>query len=781
MSYSPAFLDLIGQPNAVRVYLVTVSPFAIVTGMMASQASGNRLLAGVGTFSALLPGDALNLSRPSLADAPITITEVAEDGASVTISGVTLADAAAAACMLAGLVTRYFSTGGYNSSPTDTPANVHYEDGVENALRFTRNLFAGDRIGGRSVPGFGDIVLANQEGRYDAYRFWGWAGRSVTVELGALDFARNEFGLIFQGITAGITLSDSSCAIAVRDLTGLLSQPLYQPAYRGTGGAEGGLDQQGTPKPICIGRCRNVAPVPLGIVNGRYAFQFHDGAVHGYEAAWHVVRDQGVPLTYVGSAPAAGQWTLDAARGLIILGGDQPALLTADVIGTDQVPADASAGRAMEYLVRQRLMLDNGDSASSLTVGAGVKSLTLSTILPLGVGGQVLVAASDDPDQIWMRGTITGWAAGALSINVTEFAGTGTYAQWTVTKIGMLATDIAPGAGGDAFDVLHALNPAPVQVYLTDAAPALDVLDSIINSIGGFYGCDRAGLFDAGLVTAPAATAVLEIDGATVLDGLQRQDTLPPVWRVAIGYGRNHRPATNAELAESVRRNAVTNGVFAADSGWTKGTGWSIAGGMASAAAGAGSILSQGLTLTVGQTYRLTASVTRSAGALQWRVGGVDVGAAMTSSGVIMVEFTATSASPDLAAVKDAAFVGAIDDVAVTTADLAFFTSEYRYPVAAANARTRTLYGPQARSLRLDSLLRDASDAVAEQARQLSLHGQVRDIFLVPTKTEPFQVDIGDTVRLTDARYGLAAGQNFIVIGIDEDAGDNRVTLTLWG
>lgn len=54
----------------------------------------------------------------------------------------------------------------------------------------------------------------------------------------------------------------------------------------------------------------------------------------------------------------------------------------------------------------------------------------------------------------------------------------------------------------------------------------------------------------------------------------------------------------------------VTNGAFAANTDWTKGTGWTIASGVASKAAGAAANLTQAIALTAGQSFEVTYTVT---------------------------------------------------------------------------------------------------------------------------------------------------------------------------
>lgn len=778
-----AIETLLTSPHAERIYLITVEPYAFIRASMAQVASGNRLTAAAGTFSGLLLLDSgLKLSRPATGDVTIAVTDVARDGSWVAISGVTLSDVAASTCTIQGLVTRLFSTNGYVTEPTESPASRWYDNRVNIALRFTRTLFNGAAIGGRAVPGYGDVQLCGLDGGLDAVRSWGWAGRRIVVEIGGRDFARADFKVLLNGLTNGIRLDNDQLTIAVRDLAALMEQPLWTPRYLGTGGVEGDANLAGVPKPVCIGYCENIEPVSLGIVNGRWTYQYHGlGAAQAYDSTKHRVRSQGQPLAYVASNPGAGQWSLDATNGLIIAGGSagggaQPLMLTADVLGSADVTAP-SVARIMEWCVTNRLAMDSASSGSTLSVGAGSKSLSVDQSLPLTVGGKVLLALADDPDNVWMFGSVASWDGSALTVTVPSgsFAGTGSYSTWVVTKIGLTDDEIV----ADTFDDLHTANPAAANLWLpAGGQSALTTFDRLINSIGGHYGFDRDGRFKAGLVAAPA-TASLSLLPRDVLE-LERLETSPPRWRTIVRYRRNWRPFTANELSADTRRNLVTNGTFDADTDWTKGGGWAITGGAAVATAGSASNLSQTLTPTVGEDYILTAAVTVAAGSVQFKLAGVNAGSPITASGTVEITYTAASASIALDIAKGATFSGSIDNIAMTVSRLRFLTQEWR-TVTAADASVRAIYGPQAVSVTIDTALTDAVAAQAEADRQQALHGQFRDVFRALAKTSPFASDIADTVSLTDHRYGLADGRDLVVLGLDEDAGDNRVSLTLWG
>ena len=81
----------------------------------------------------------------------------------------------------------------------------------------------------------------------------------------------------------------------------------------------------------------------------------------------------------------------------------------------------------------------------------------------------------------------------------------------------------------------------------------------------------------------------------------------------------------------------VTNGGFATDTDWTKGTGWTIGSGVATKTAGTASVLSQAISLTAGKTYFVTYQITRTAGSVTARfTGGTTVsGTARSYQGIV--------------------------------------------------------------------------------------------------------------------------------------------------
>ena len=110
----------------------------------------------------------------------------------------------------------------------------------------------------------------------------------------------------------------------------------------------------------------------------------------------------------------------------------------------------------------------------------------------------------------------------------------------------------------------------------------------------------------------------------------------------------------------------VTNGTFATDSDWVKGTGWTIDTVTAVKVAGTASNLSQDLTEASGKMYHITFDYTRTAGTLTVSIGGVTNSTSFTSasgSGDIYVYSTGTG---NLTFIADSSFAGTVDNVVVT-------------------------------------------------------------------------------------------------------------------
>lgn len=127
------------------------------------------------------------------------------------------------------------------------------------------------------------------------------------------------------------------------------------------------------------------------------------------------------------------------------------------------------------------------------------------------------------------------------------------------------------------------------------------------------------------------------------------------------------------ESAAGTSDSLTTNGAFASDTGWTKGTGWTIAAGKADSdgTQTAVSDLSQNQTITAGVSYTLTYTVSSySAGTITGMLGGT-AGTARSANGTYTeIIVCGAGEDPKLVMRASADFVGKIDDVSVIAAKL---------------------------------------------------------------------------------------------------------------
>ena len=112
----------------------------------------------------------------------------------------------------------------------------------------------------------------------------------------------------------------------------------------------------------------------------------------------------------------------------------------------------------------------------------------------------------------------------------------------------------------------------------------------------------------------------------------------------------------------------VTNGSFATDTDWTKGTGWTIGTGVATATGAISTALSQTSpnTLSENKAYRLTYTITRSAGGIIPSIGGAN-GTERTASGTYTEIIIA--GSTQTIAFTGNAFTGTVDNVVINNID----------------------------------------------------------------------------------------------------------------
>lgn len=128
----------------------------------------------------------------------------------------------------------------------------------------------------------------------------------------------------------------------------------------------------------------------------------------------------------------------------------------------------------------------------------------------------------------------------------------------------------------------------------------------------------------------------------------------------ATGRAGNWGPVPSIKLKQM-----ISNGNFATDTAWTKGSGWTISNGSADHTGGSGA-LSQAIGVAAGEVYELTYTVTAlSSGSFRARLLGSTIvdGVLRTTTGTFTETFTANATTTALAIVAAGTTTGSIDNV----------------------------------------------------------------------------------------------------------------------
>ncbi len=167
-------------------------------------------------------------------------------------------------------VTLRYSDTGFNSKPSDTPASTHFEARVEDPGSMSRTIFAGGTTYGAVEVGYGFLTLRNEDGGVDALRTYGF-GRRITVQsiTALLPEAEPLSAAVTRltGIVSHVETDFDLLTVVLRDELGRLATPLQESEFAGTStgptGIEGNASVAARVKPMCWGGALWNVPVPL--------------------------------------------------------------------------------------------------------------------------------------------------------------------------------------------------------------------------------------------------------------------------------------------------------------------------------------------------------------------------------------------------------------------------------------------------------------------------------------------------------------------------------------
>lgn len=277
-----------------------------------------------------------------------------------------------AAIDAAGTVsTFYLSTERFTTSPTDTPANISFEDILIDAGSIGINAFSNGRTGGATKLEVGEIKLSNPDGVFDSWSNYSFDGRSITIRSGSPDGDYpTDFATVLSGTSDGIELNWNTVIVRLKDKQFYFDKPVLSTVFAGNNSLPNGLegtsnDVGGKLKPRTIGKVFNVSP-PL-VNTSKLTYQVNQGTVNDISAVY----DRGLALTkgadYATSAllqaasPAASTYITCFAEGYFRLGSSPAGQVTADVL-----QGATGADRTVAQILKQ-LALDSGLSSGEIS------------------------------------------------------------------------------------------------------------------------------------------------------------------------------------------------------------------------------------------------------------------------------------------------------------------------------------------------------------------------------------------------------------------------------
>ena len=598
---------------------------------------------------------------------------------------------------------------------------------VERSPSFSVEAFSDPIIGGRSRVSIGTVRILHGDGGVNL-RNLNWYGRSLEVKRGQRGDALGDFTTVIRGRITSMRWDREVFELGVSDLASELDVPLQDTLYAGSGGDEGGDDIKGRPKPRCLGKPRNIAPVLVDRAN--LVYQFSDRAAKAVDAVY----DQGLALDSEGDIrtmsladirdwPACGgRYVTDLANGLIRLGAPPAGTPTMDAQG-DIATFSWFGGGVVVFssieMVKNRLA-GGGANDGEIQLKAGGLFFQDGTFYELTSDNQLFTPyeGSRTAETFYVMVHKTTRANSLFNSDFDNHrffcaeydASTDTWTAFPNT-----------GAGVD---------------FTPNSSYAIAAVGSKVTASGGIEHLEQIG----GTLVQTAADLVRHIAGQVLADPADLNTTSFSDANTSNSspcslYVSGERP-TIREVAE--RLMASIGGFVAVDaSGLLKV-------GVIEIGTSQGTVREREIfdlrRLDVARPYwRRKLGYARA-----WKVLGQDV----------------------------------IDKSAITDANADFMGQRERF-VVAEDASIKTALA-EARESELSTLLDAEADASTESSRQLSLLGARRDRYELQLQNRAHEFEVGETYTFVHSSLRVPAGQDLVVRRVSERSRESTV-LEVWG
>lgn len=318
----------------------------------------------------------------------------------------------------------YASDRRFATQPTDTPANVPFNEGILDSGSLSLSAFGNRRTSGATRLAAGQIRLTNINGQFDDWRSYGFDGRPLVIRRGTPGAYPADFRTLFTGTVDAIQVDMDEVVLKLRDKQLMFDRRALSSTYAGTNALPDGVegtedDLRGKPKPRLYGQAFNVAPPCVN--TSKLVYQVSDGEISSVDAVYD--RGQALafasnfanPTALLAATVAGGTFATCAAFGLFRLGSAPGGQITADATqGTGAASRTAAQilfqlGTAAGLLSGEISTTDVSalDAANSSPLGLWVSGEDTFTALMDNVAGSVGAYYGFDSSGVLRMGRLT--------------------------------------------------------------------------------------------------------------------------------------------------------------------------------------------------------------------------------------------------------------------------------------------------------------------------------------------------------------------------------------
>ena len=459
-----------------------------------------------------------------------------------------------------------YATGKFNTLPTDTPADTHYQARSLNRIEISRAMFDGRSSGLKADPrskvGYGSVVLANPDGALDdlysgAISFRERPFRALLVSPGA---SYSSAAVLLEGVTAQTALTSKEVTIFVKTRDEELDSPHLTQTFAGNNslpnGLEGASDLQGKVKPIVYGKVFKVAPPQVNTSRLIYflslgALQSIDGVYEGGET-----KTAGIARSLAEMQAGSTSQTFTVATGTdVCTTGANHGWTTGQAVTvttTTTLPAPlvintyyyvrATAANTVTLHPTPADASGNTNRIDITTTGTGTHTMTQNAT----IAGRYDWCFDASGSYLRLGST----PAYPITVDMSaDTAGNSTAAQ----IIKQMALDRGIDSGDIASaDVaaLDGVNSAVLGIYVNDSSTTLSLMDQVARTVGAYYGFDRLGVLRMARFGYPAgpASAVIAPWNCQSLERVENGEDVPTL-TMRLRYARYWSTQSRTDIA----------------------------------------------------------------------------------------------------------------------------------------------------------------------------------------------------------------------------------------